>query len=189
LAELSGQQVVKAKGKSKRVEHSAGRSLRAWTIFLSVATLGIAADLISKEVVFKILIDKPGKSIKIVDDVLRFTLSTNPGIVFGIPANRWIVLGATLLAIAAVVIIFLRSSYCKWGLHIGLAMVLAGAVGNGFDRFFNRVQLPGSAKLTGVVRDFIDVRIFGFDYPTFNVADILIVVGVGLIILQTLRYR
>ena len=189
MAGLSGQHSTKRESESKRPERPAGGSLRAWIAFLSVATLGVAVDLISKEVVFKILVNKPGKSIKIIDDVLKFTLSTNPGIVFGIPANRWIVLAATLLAIAAVTIVFLKSSYRKWGLHVSLAMMLAGAVGNGFDRFFNRVQLPGSANLTGVVRDFIDVRIFGFDYPTFNVADILLVAGIGLIILQTLRHR
>jgi len=167
----------------------AWRSLRSWAFFLSVAAAGIVADLVSKHAVFNALADEPGKSVNIVGRIVRFTPSINTGIVFGIQANRWVVFIATLVAVVAVIVIFLTSSHIRRGLHISLAMILAGAVGNGFDRVFYRVQLPGTSRLTGAVRDFIDIRIGGFEYPTFNVADILIVVGIGLVFIQTLRQR
>jgi signal peptidase II len=58
-----------------------------------------------------------------------------------------------------------------------VVLVMAGALGNLFDRL-----------VYGGVRDFIDVVIpvIGFDYPVFNLADIFVVVGVGLLILEAI---
>lgn len=59
---------------------------------------------------------------------------------------------------------------------VALGIVLAGAGGNLWDRIFHHS-----------VRDFIDVHIKNYHWPTFNVADILICVGVGLLILKTVK--
>ena len=56
-----------------------------------------------------------------------------------------------------------------------LAMMIAGAAGNLMDRL-----------LLGYVRDFLNFYIFGYDFPVFNVADICLCVGVGLLILSTI---
>ena len=62
------------------------------------------------------------------------------------------------------------------------------AKGNAYDRLFSQVTFPGDMSTrVGQVRDFIDVRINWFRWPTFNVADILLVVGVGLILLESIR--
>jgi signal peptidase II len=55
----------------------------------------------------------------------------------------------------------------------GLALLLAGIIGNVTDR----------ARL-GYVVDFIDVQFGSWHYPTFNVADIAICTGAGLLILD-----
>ena len=166
----------------------AGKSVPAIIIFIAIATAGVAADLISKHYAFSTLMDRPDQSATVIDGLLKISLSTNPGIVFGIDAPTWAVLSATALAVVAVVMLFATSLPRQRMLHAALAMVLAGAVGNAYDRLFSRVTFPGDlAARVGQVRDFIDVHIYGYHWPTFNVADILLVVGVGLILLESIR--
>ena len=55
---------------------------------------------------------------------------------------------------------------------IGFSLLLAGSIGNLFDRI-----------VYGYVIDFIDVYIFGYDYPIFNLADSFIVIGIILLLL------
>jgi signal peptidase II len=59
---------------------------------------------------------------------------------------------------------------------LALALVAAGAVGNLSDRL-----------AFGCVRDFLDVYLI--HYPVFNVADILITVGAGLLVVELLRRK
>ena len=67
-----------------------------------------------------------------------------------------------------------------WGLHAGLAMVLGGSIGNAYDRLFARVWLPGELEpRIREVRDFVEVDLYFMTWPVFNVADALLVVGVG----------
>ena len=66
---------------------------------------------------------------------------------------------------------------------LALGGIVAGAIGNGWDRAFR--EAPGGG--TGVV-DFIAVTLpGGYRWPTFNVADVLLAVGVGLILVASLR--
>ena len=60
-------------------------------------------------------------------------------------------------------------------LFSALVLMTAGAAGNLIDRL-----------LLGFVRDFLNFYIFGYDFPVFNVADICLCVGVGLLILHTI---
>ena len=59
-----------------------------------------------------------------------------------------------------------------------LALLLAGIIGNVVDR----IRL-------GFVIDFIDVQFGTWHYPTFNVADIAICIGAGLMIIDTFRTK
>jgi signal peptidase II len=158
-----------------------------WTVFLGVLIVGLAGDLLSKEYVFAYLLQRPGETISVIPGFLRFTLSTNPGIVFGIAAPSLLVLMATLVAVVVVVYLFAASERRARFLHVALAMVLAGSLGNAYDRLFSYVLFPGENRpRIGQVRDFIDAYINGRHWPTFNVADILLVVGVIVIILYML---
>ena len=59
--------------------------------------------------------------------------------------------------------------------RLALWLVLAGAVGNAIDRL-----------RFGAVVDFLDFHAFGYHWPAFNVADSAIVIGAGLILLDSL---
>lgn len=158
--------------------------------FLAVAMLGTAADLLSKHYAFAHLLGSASRSVQVIGEFVRFTLSTNRGIVFGIEVPGGLILGATLAAVAVVVFLFASSPRRCWGLHVALGMVLGGSLGNAYDRLFSHVRLPGeTAPRVGQVRDFIDVSLYFIRWPVFNVADALLVVGVGLIAVHMLRDR
>ena len=58
----------------------------------------------------------------------------------------------------------------------GLSFILAGSIGNGIDRILN-----------GYVIDFIKIKFI--DFPIFNIADIVINVGVFILIISYFRYK
>ena len=61
---------------------------------------------------------------------------------------------------------------------LGMSLILAGGFGNLIDRIFR-----------GYVIDFLDFIIFGYDFPVFNIADMLIVISVGIMIITYWRSR
>jgi signal peptidase II len=120
---------------------------------------------------------------------VQFTLSTNAGVVFGLPMPRWTVAVATVLTILLVCFFFATSERSGWIAHVALAFILSGALGNLYDRLFSEVVIaPGVPPIVHEVRDFVDcsqIHCFGLNWPwVFNVADMLLVVGVVGLLLQ-----
>ena len=126
----------------------------------------VAVDQLTKAIVMRSMV--PGQSIPIVRDVFHLTYVLNPGAAFGILSNQrmfLLITGAALILATAYFYPLLKKSDA-W-LRLGATAILSGAVANLIDR----VQ-------TGFVVDFFDFRI----WPVFNVADIAIVAGMGLMI-------
>jgi signal peptidase II len=150
-----------------------------------VALGGTALDLGSKAYVFRV-VGQPGQRPPkpIVAGVIEFLTSFNPGALWGwgrgLPHGS--LLFAGLSAVAAVVIywwLFVRGAAADRLLTIALGLIMAGALGNLYDR----VAL-------GHVRDFIRVHVdsIGFTWwPIFNVADCLLVTGATGLMLLALR--
>ena len=70
-------------------------------------------------------------------------------------------------------------------MHAALAFILAGALGNLYDRLFGAVSIPGFEPIRYQVRDFIDCSELYYRW-VFNVADMLLVIGVAMLIGQRL---
>lgn len=124
------------------------------------------------------------ESIPVIPGLLHFTYVRNTGMAFGllsgadVPFKTLLVTLASILALAAVAYYALRSPGSDPSTRYGLTLILGGALGNIIDR----VRL-------GYVIDFIDVFYGRSHWPAFNVADSAISVGVGLLVLDSLRKR
>jgi signal peptidase II len=139
------------------------------------AVVSLAADQITKAVALAALSD--GESVPVVAGVLHWTLQRNPGAAFGLFQRVPVLF--TILAIVIVVAILAAAPRVKDMLHgVALGLVLGGALGNLADRLF---RPPGPFR--GRVIDFIDFRI----WPTFNLADVAVVVGAGLLAIASVR--
>ena len=121
-------------------------------------------------------------SIVIIPDFLSLTYVQNRGVAFGMLRDlRWawkvpFLAGVAVLAVALILYYGSKTPPQNRLLHWALALVLGGIVGNLFDRVVH-----------GYVIDFLDFQLFDFHWPTFNVADSAITVGVTLLMLDTLR--
>jgi signal peptidase II len=111
---------------------------------------------------------------------MDFTLSTNPGVVFGWSMARPVVNVATVLIMGLVLVFFGTSDRKAWLVHLAMGLILAGAMGNLYDRVWGQVSFDAASNITPIcheVRDFIDCSQIGYKW-VFNVADALLVMGV-----------
>lgn len=122
-----------------------------------------------------------GGAIPVIPRVLRITHWTNDGAAFSLFAEtaspqvvRWVLVGFSLLAALVVLVLLVRLGSRFTPTTVALALILAGALGNVHDRI-----------LYGSVVDFIEVHIFSYHWPDFNVADSSVVTGACLLLLST----
>ncbi|WLT06731.1 signal peptidase II [Gilliamella apis] len=102
------------------------------------------------------------------------TYVRNIGAAFSIfEGQRWI-LAAIAFIVSTVIVYMLYRNKNKQKLeNFSLALILGGALGNLFDRLYH-----------GFVVDFLDVNFGDWHYPTFNIADCAICLGIGVFILS-----
>jgi signal peptidase II len=113
-----------------------------------------------------------GESISLIPGLLDLTYIQNDGGAFGIlGGSRLLLLAGSAVAVVVVLLLLLSGRPTKLA-TIGGGLILGGAAGNLLDRL-------GSGEVTDYVH-------FSFWY-IFNAADAAIVVGVGLLLLSTLR--
>lgn len=118
-----------------------------------------------------------GEQTDVLGSVLRLGHARNSGAVFGIlrDSGSWFaVFSLVAAAVIAVVIYLARNS--SGLIKVALGLVLGGALGNLVDR----IRL-------GAVVDFIDIGVNELRWPSFNIADLAITVGVITLIVSCLR--
>lgn len=148
-------------------------------LLLGLAAAVLAADLWTKHLVGRALAsDSSVGAIRVIPGCLDFRWSENRGAVFGMGQGKGaFFIAFTLIATVAILWVGLAHGRRSLLLTFGLGVLLGGALGNLYDRIFY-----------SHVRDFIYAYLGTHVWPTFNVADIAICTGAGLIILYSFRY-
>lgn len=120
---------------------------------------------------------RTGESIPLVRDVLHLTYVKNSGGAFGIlDGQSAVLLAGSAVAVAFVLWVLLAGPPTRLTVA-GCGLVLGGAAGNLLDRLTE-----------GRVTDFLDLQFWPLrQWPVFNIADVAIVLGVGLLLLAALR--
>lgn len=139
-----------------------------------IAIFILILDQVSKsliEIYFKL-----NESIKIIKDFFYVTVVHNTGGAWSILNHHsYLFILFSLLALA-ILIKFMFNFKNNTRNNVAFACVVGGILSNLADRIF-----------LGYVRDFLDFKIFGYDYPIFNIADIAIVIGVFLLIIAIIK--
>lgn len=120
------------------------------------------------------------ESIPVIPKFFHLTYITNDGMAFGINIPFGIIIFSIVSVIFTVFLIWYlwKNQNQKRMLKIGIALILAGAVGNLIDRL-----------VFGKVVDFLDFMLAGHHWYIFNIADSCVTVGMGLVILDSLIFE
>lgn len=145
-----------------------------------ILLLGVALDQLSKWWVAQTL--APQAVVPIIPGFFNLVHVYNKGAAFGLLATwpsagvRFFFVGVNLLILAVLGYLYQRTPR-EYPLFLwGYSLVLSGAVGNLVDRL-----------RWGEVLDFLDFYLGRHHWPAFNVADSLICVGAGLLVLAMWR--
>jgi signal peptidase II len=149
--------------------------------YYSVALIILIVDYLTKWVVRARL--DPVQSVEIIPGYLRLSYWQNSGVAFGLfdaVASVWKPYILAALAVVAVVVIVVYGEHMppeRKLLRASLAIIIGGILGNLVDRI-----------VRGYVIDFIDFHIYDtFHWPTFNVADSAITIGIALLLIDTVK--
>ncbi|MEK0313092.1 signal peptidase II [Cohnella sp. 56] len=150
------------------------RQIGLWVYYL-VAAVVFVIDYISKKLIEHNL--ELNEQVKVIGNFFYITFIHNRGAAFGIlQEQRWFFLVITVAVVTAIVIYLGRSHRNNRRLMLAaLALILGGALGNFLER-----------AIYGQVVDFLQFNFGSYTFPIFNLADSAIVVGVCLIILDSL---
>jgi signal peptidase II len=140
-------------------------SPRRWVVLTGlVASVTVLAGTVARWVIEREL--APGVPIELIGDLARLSRGENTGVAFGLFQGSPLVPWVSSLALIVVAIGLARAvSHAKAG-GIPIGLILGGGLANLLDRLAD-----------GRVTDYIDVGLGTWRYPTFNLPDSAIVVG------------
>lgn len=145
--------------------------------FNNLSCVDCLGELVETGGVYKGFNVVPGKGLEIIKNFFYITEVKNTGGAWGIFSGNVFLLAIISGVVVIVLYYFLREEKKLTKLSITYyAMLFAGIIGNFIDRLVN-----------GFVIDYLNFYIFGYDYPVFNIADIFIVLGITLMIIDVIR--
>ncbi len=111
-------------------------------------------------------------TIELIPNFLSLNYLKNYGVGFSLlSGNRFLILLITAVLMYKIFSLLKDPTMQKY--QVPLLLILAGGIGNLIDRIIH-----------GFVVDYIDVLIFNYDFPVFNFADSILVIGAGIIMIQ-----
>ncbi len=161
-------------------------------VFSAVTLLGLTVDLWTKHATFAAL-GLFGRTGWLFDtSAVRFELHTNLnfGALWGM--GQGFAPGFACLSVVAfagiIYWLFVKKAAVSLWLTIALSLVSGGTLGNLYDRLgWHGVRLPNATEPALAVRDFLRFQFGTFDWPIFNVADMCLVSGAAMLMLQSLK--
>lgn len=140
-----------------------------------ISLIGFLIDQITKVIVLYNM--APFTSKVLVKDFFELTFVKNTGGAWGILSNNLIFL--VLISSVALYILYKyisKENNISFIMTLSYGFLIGGIFGNLVDRLFR-----------GYVIDFLHFYLFGYNYPVFNIADVLIVVGIILMVIEVIR--
>ncbi len=143
-------------------------------IYYVIAAAVIVLDRVVKYLVVSNL--NPWESIPVIEGIFHFTYVQNRGAAFSMWEEQWLILEVLPLAVIAAGLVLLFRKRKSWDklMLTAIAFICGGGLGNLIDRMS-----------LGYVVDLFDFRVF----PVFNIADIFICAGCGLMVLDILFFE
>jgi signal peptidase II len=146
-----------------------------------IALFVLLLDYLTKLVV-RMNLD-PNQPFELIPGFLQFSYWENSGVAFGLfnaVMSVWkpyILAAMAVVAVVAILIYGVHVPTERKLLQFSLAVIIGGILGNFADRV-----------VRGYVIDFIDFQIYGsYHFPTFNVADSAITIGIALLLIDTVK--
>ncbi len=151
--------------------------MKKYIKIIIIMLLVLFLDILSKLVICKLI--NPGDSIKIIDNFFRLTLVYNYGAAWSILNNQTLFLIiVSFLAIILLIFMIIKEKKLTNLNNIFYGLILGGIFGNLLNRL-----------IFGYVIDFLDFKIFNYNFPTFNIADSAIVISIILMCIEVLKNK
>ena len=150
-------------------------------LLLMISLFLLQIDQLSKMFIknnypFSSLKNISGKGNEIIHNFFYITKLENTGAAWGSFSGNIILISVISIVVFILLLRFVLKEKLNTYRIIYYSMLFAGIIGNLIDRLF-----------FGYVTDFLNFYIFSYDYPVFNIADIFIVVGVLLCLIDLAR--
>ena len=140
-----------------------------------ISMILLCIDQISKLLVVNLLTKTD--SITIIKNFFYLTYINNDGAAFSILVGKRIFLILIAVLVIVMLIRYIKKNNIQNKLElVSISLIIGGSLGNLMDRV-----------VRGYVIDFLDFKIFNYNFPIFNLADTFIVIGVFLLLLKEIR--
>ncbi|MBL8820018.1 MAG: signal peptidase II [Planctomyces sp.] len=148
---------------------------------LFVISSGVGCDQATKYAATETLAGEPTRSF--LGDTVQLSFAMNPGGFLSLggtlpsPLRQCFFVGLNSVFMIAIAVFLLRKANINITMFVALALILAGGIGNLIDR----------VRHDGFVTDFIVLRLGPLRTGVFNIADVAVTLGVGILFLLSLR--